>query len=143
VDMVRESGESPMWYAPVPQESMVCMRGCAGKVRDWKTPSAIVDRPGLLVCRGRGEGKSGVQMFPKQTKRTETGLGGFESLIVLVGRWFRCRCVEVLAELFGDAPGRVRLQIDRYATSLSFDSGVGTANTANTAIMRRVDGVSV
>ena len=105
VDMVRESGESPIWYAPVPQESMVCMRGCAGRVRDWKTPSAIVERPELLVCRGGGEEKSGVQMFPRHTKRTETGFGGFGSLIVVVGRWFRCRCVGVLVELFGDAPG--------------------------------------
>lgn len=51
--MVRESGEEPRWYAPVPQESMDEIKGCAGceagRVSDWKTPSAIVERP----MRGR------------------------------------------------------------------------------------------
>lgn len=68
---MRESGLSPTWYAPVPQESMFATRGCAGLplglVKDWKTPSPIVER----------------HIFPRQTKRTETGLGeDFESLIV-------------------------------------------------------------
>ena len=67
---MRESGESPMWYAPVPHESMFEMRGCAGllvgRVMDWKTPSDIVER----------------QMLPRQTKRTETGLGEVESLML-------------------------------------------------------------
>jgi hypothetical protein len=52
----------------VPQESIVEIKGCEGAVRDWKTPSAIVER----------------QMFPRQTNRTETGLGDLESLIVAI-----------------------------------------------------------
>lgn len=55
---MRESGSEPMWYAPVPHESMWDISGCggfpAGRVRDWKTPSAIVERP---TCGGL----SGVQ----------------------------------------------------------------------------------
>jgi hypothetical protein len=56
VAMVRESGDEPMWYAPVPQESMRDMRGCAdaleGRVRDWKTPSDMVERPVVCVLVG-------------------------------------------------------------------------------------------
>lgn len=56
VDMVRRSGESPTWYAPVPQESIRLIRGCEGVVRDWKTPSAMVERPlgGLVGCVWEG-----------------------------------------------------------------------------------------
>ena len=60
------------------------IRGWGGLVvMDWKTPSAIVERP-VGVREGR-EGKrvDGLQMFPRQTNRTETGLGDLESLIVL------------------------------------------------------------
>ncbi|KAF2439313.1 hypothetical protein P171DRAFT_448164 [Karstenula rhodostoma CBS 690.94] len=49
VCMVRESGSSPTWYAPVPHESMLRMRGwdeaCGGRVKLWKTPSDMVERP--------------------------------------------------------------------------------------------------
>jgi hypothetical protein len=47
---------------------MVEMSGWEGAVRDWKTPSAMVER----------------QMFPRQTNKTETGLGDLESLIVVI-----------------------------------------------------------
>lgn len=56
--MVRESGESPAWYAPVPEESISPTRGEFEEATILrKTPSAIVER----------------QMFPRQTNITFTG----------------------------------------------------------------------
>ena len=81
VESVRRSGWEPMWYAPVPQESMVFMRGCEG-AREVKTPSDIVERPGGVSGGGGSGGAVGVQMLPRQTKRTETGLGELVSAIV-------------------------------------------------------------
>ena len=43
-------------------------------------------REGKRAGKGRGQGKEeggGLQMFPRQTNRTETGLGDLESLIVV------------------------------------------------------------
>ena len=67
---------------------MVEMRGWEGArggwVREWKTPSDMVERPGGIVSwweggRGyggwEGRGIVDVQMLPRHTKRTETGLG--------------------------------------------------------------------
>jgi hypothetical protein len=67
--MVRESGGEPIWYAPVPQESMEEMRGCG--VRDWKTPWDIVER----------------QMLPRQTKRIEVWRGEDDMLEVWLWLW--------------------------------------------------------
>lgn len=50
VESVRLSGEEPMWYAPVPQESMVVIRDFVVEgeeaAREANTPSDIVERPG-------------------------------------------------------------------------------------------------
>jgi hypothetical protein len=76
----------------VPHESMEAMSGwpgaLAGRVSDWKTPSAMVERPGERLVGGlEGEWWVGVvvQMLPRHTKRTETGAGEVEALI-LAGR---------------------------------------------------------
>ena len=62
-------------------DTSCCVLAGEEATRDWKTPSAIVERPGMLlaICEGCcGAGGDG-QMLPRQTKRTETGCGVEES----------------------------------------------------------------
>lgn len=63
--MVLGSGGSPSWYAPVPAESILDMRG-SELVRERKTASAIGER----------------QMLPKQMKRID--MGGADSVVAAV-----------------------------------------------------------
>lgn len=54
------------------------MSGCEGDVRDWKTPSAIVDRPvGVSIRIARSGGVGGHTYVAETDEEDGDGFGGF------------------------------------------------------------------
>lgn len=107
VDMVRESGDEPMWYAPVPQESMEEMRGCgvgvSKEVRERKTPSDIVERPVERVSKEEEGVKVGIGtdrcfLGRRRGQRRVRGRGRWSRPLCLFLWWARCVVRVVVVE---------------------------------------------